>query len=750
LIALTSGRVEVVTGGQRHVIDVTLDRIAQKPDLRHECFPADGLVKTGTQVRVCWPNIACFLEGPAGHDFYNTSRFLRAYATFNPHAALELQTAEGSLFYAATDLAWQKWLPSRPTSPHWYTPERLRALMAAYITEEPGGAKPKTLREFVSEFHGLAGTAKQKSVVGAAGLANAWLHDLVGGNDVDAEAVQRLLKAMQVAARPVKPRALGVIGEQHLSSRLVTRWGCAQDSIRYKRVVGDAKGLPFVLEVAFGIHEENEETDRRIVAGVNWSPALQCPFDDLPYRLGEMRVDEEDPVTVIAHLACPRPDFTDRGKGRLSLPYEMEQALDKCVRSVGKRWKEERRQGDRDGRLRQQQIERMRKAQRRKQLTLKGAAKQVMEEAYLHASGNKSDPANARQVMYAARRRVLELTGGRCWKHSSYFTQTLLPWFIEANPELTADWNVVFDARGRLIEPHTGKRIDLGTLEVRNYIQGWTSTCPDRPSAITIPTICPTHGPLNRYRFALFVEKEGFYPLLERHRIADRYDVAIMSTKGMSVTAARELVDRLSEQGVTVLVLRDFDKSGFSIAHTLRTDSRRYKFRSQPKVIDLGLRLEDARAWELVPLADPVDYRNVKKDPREKLRAAGATEEECSFLVSDRTPGGRWSGQRIELNAFTSPRFIEFVEQKLASVGASKVVPSGESLERAYRRAWTRARIQEAIDEAMARVPEDEIPAIPRGLPSKLKRLIKDTDKSWDDALSDIVRETRAKQARRG
>src|SRR5206468_716954 len=162
-----------------------------------------------------------------------------------------------------------------------------------------------------------------------------------------------------------------------------------------------------------------------------------------------------------------------------------------CVQSVGKRWKGEKRQADRDGRLRHQQIEKMRKAQRRKELTLIEAANQVMEDAYLHASGNKSDPANARQVMYAARPRVMELTDGKCWSHSSYFTQTLLPKFIEANPELTKDWNVIFDARGRLIEPHTGRRIDLGTLEVRNYLQTWTSACPDRPSAITIQNSCP-------------------------------------------------------------------------------------------------------------------------------------------------------------------------------------------------------------------------------------------------------------------
>ena len=34
----------------------------------------------------------------------------------------------------------------------------------------------------------------------------------------------------------------------------------------------------------------------------------------------------------------------------------------------------------------------------------------------------------------------------------------------------TADWNVVYDARGNFTEPHTGKRVPLGTLQVREYL----------------------------------------------------------------------------------------------------------------------------------------------------------------------------------------------------------------------------------------------------------------------------------------
>ena len=44
---------------------------------------------------------------------------------------------------------------------------------------------------------------------------------------------------------------------------------------------------------------------------------------------------------------------------------------------------------------------------------------------------------------------MIRLTGKeQPWKTSQYFTQRLLPDFLEAHPARTADWDVVFDARG--------------------------------------------------------------------------------------------------------------------------------------------------------------------------------------------------------------------------------------------------------------------------------------------------------------
>lgn len=142
-----------------------------------------------------------------------------------------------------------------------------------------------------------------------------------------------------------------------------------------------------------------------------------------------------------------------------------------------------------------------------------------------------------------------------------------------------------------------------------------------------------------------------------------------------------------------------------------------------------------------------MEYRNARKDPREQLRAAGTTAEECDLLVRERAAGG-WSGQRVELNAFTSPRFIEFIEHQFASAGVAKVVPTAEALDRAFGRAWAVAQIQEAVDAAVANAAAGEKPAVPEGLRSQIATAIQGTDRPWDEALADIARELRAAQAR--
>ena len=86
----------------------------------------------------------------------------------------------------------------------------------------------------------------------------------------------------------------------------------------------------------------------------------------------------------------------------------------------------------------------------------------------------------------------------------------------------------------------------------------------------------PTVGPQHRFANVLLIEKEGFQQIFEHVKLDTRYDLAIMSSKGMNTTAARTLVEKLP--GVRFLVLHDFDKAGFSILGTLTRSTRRYHY----------------------------------------------------------------------------------------------------------------------------------------------------------------------------
>jgi hypothetical protein len=97
-------------------------------------------------------------------------------------------------------------------------------------------------------------------------------------------------------------------------------------------------------------------------------------------------------------------------------------------------------------------------------VSFKDAAEEIMEEAYNKVSNNGRLPANARQLMYAARPHIQEVTGKPL--KDSYFTQTLLPNYIL---DYDVDWNVIYDARGHFVEPHAGKNFGVGTLEVRSF-----------------------------------------------------------------------------------------------------------------------------------------------------------------------------------------------------------------------------------------------------------------------------------------
>jgi hypothetical protein len=218
----------------------------------------------------------------------------------------------------ASCLSWDNWKPSLPTSPHWYDCPRLERLVAGYVAHDADAGRARTVREFITEFRGLTGTAKQKLVLEATGLARAPLSALVNGNGLDHHQVERLLATMKAHSKPVKPKTLGVIGREHFHRRFAAA-GCEMESFDYKRVMDVTDDIPWVVETAFGWCPEAKA--RRLVTGVNWSPGIINPFRELGHFgtsldtvLTRQRAAANEPVIMVLHMTCPRVEYTDRGK----------------------------------------------------------------------------------------------------------------------------------------------------------------------------------------------------------------------------------------------------------------------------------------------------------------------------------------------------------------------------------------------------------------------------------------------------
>jgi hypothetical protein len=404
------------------------------------------------------------------------------------------------------------------------------------------------------------------------------------------------------------------------------------------------------------------------------------------------------------------------------------------VQGVTKKWAKQRKREERDAAA---AMNRRYVMTRQRSVSIRDAAFSIMEHAYLKASANGRLPAHARQIMYAARGHIQKHADRELGhKFDQYFTQQLLPEYIE---HMGVDWNVVYDARGNFTEPHTEAKVPLGTLQVRRYLAQIRQHKVGDPDFEIWEKFYPTLGPNHRFGAILFIEKEGFMPLFGEVQLARRYDLAIMSTKGMSVTASRELVDQLCAiHAVPLLVLHDFDKAGFSIAGTLQRSTKRYRFADghASNVIDLGLRLEDIDGLE----TEDVHFESALK-ARRNLRENGATDDEIKFLIH----------KRVELNAFASDEFIEWIEGKLQQHGIVKVIPDSDTLAGAYRRMRRQALVQERINEALAELDgeeEAEPPPIPDNLIGRIKeRLSDDPALRWDAVLREIAEDDHGEAA---
>jgi hypothetical protein len=397
------------------------------------------------------------------------------------------------------------------------------------------------------------------------------------------------------------------------------------------------------------------------------------------------------------------------------------------VETATSKWTRQKKSEERHPGMARYRASRMTKEPR---TTQKEAAWEIMEEAYLAASGGGTLPAMARQIYYQARPKIMAMTENKELAYG-YFSQTLLPDYIE---ERGVSWNVVYDARGHFEEPHTNRRIGCGTIEVSNYLRAMRG--PTVGAADFEDAAVNIIGPSGGYSAVLFCEKEGFSPLFKAVNLANRYDLMIISTKGVSVTAARQLIDHVcGGPDVPLFVLHDFDVAGFMILGTLQRDTRRYQFSSAINAIDLGLRLDDIADLGSEPAAATKTSNDKLRD---QLAENGASDAEIAILLNE----------RVELNAMASDDLIAMIERKLKDHGLKKVIPGDDMLAKAYQAFHRSQELRKEFEKMESKFKETEI-EVPENLKDQVRAVLDEhEDLRWDDAIQIVLDDTQLDHVR--
>ena len=343
------GRFIVRTNGKQHSITCGADAISQRAVVNDDCVEipkcknprssnSEKACFIGTEIRLEWEPDKNFGIWPFVDSYHGSridpndgifaqrfSSMVEGFALFNPHATFRLHWFDQPVtVWKATAPAWEKWLPCKPTSAHWYEVRHLERLTGAYITHDRDTGADRLASDLIAEFDGLTGSQKRSKVLEDANLHRVKLSEFVAGDRLDTGRIQKLLSAMQKHTRPVNPRRLGIIGEDHLRSRLLAM-GIQPESFRYSRKFSKS-GLPWVLESAFGYRGPGDDIGRKIYSGANWSASIKNPFrsfgstgEGLESKLAEFRATRREPVIFALHLAHPRVEYTDRGKSAIVL-----------------------------------------------------------------------------------------------------------------------------------------------------------------------------------------------------------------------------------------------------------------------------------------------------------------------------------------------------------------------------------------------------------------------------------------------
>jgi hypothetical protein len=333
-----------------------------------------------------------------------------------------------------------------------------------------------------------------------------------------------------------------------------------------------------------------------------------------------------------------------------------------------------------------------------------------MEAQIKIVSDNRRYRFNWRQVFYRIRPIIKDTLGEDLdW---GYFSQTLVTDYEREHGEERMAYR---DPRGTFYAPHGGESFPLGTLQVEEF-----------------------RRPTWQFNKVLYVEKEGFFEALKANGWPERHDCALISSKGQPTRAARDIIDLIgeSDEPVQVFCLHDADAAGTLIFHSLQEETRA-RPRRNVEIVNLGL-----DPWEAVELAEAgiVEIENVAHDKRQGV-ADYVDPKWAQWLQS----------HRVELNAFTTPEFIAWLNGKMAAFSGKVVPPAPILVERLddqvrqrlhesiVERVLSEARVDDRVDEALASLSA-KLAEVAADLPSQVDDdLQEDSQRHWADVVDEFA-----------
>ncbi len=469
----------------------------------------------------------------------------------------------------------------------------------------------ESVRDIIFQFDGCTGTK-----------AGRILSDFKNrkSNTLSWTESEKLLLAIRENSKKVNPDRLGQIGQ-------LDGYGYCKSAGEFK--LDSAKGdnnaeIPFVIEAWV---DYNQEKDIKVL--VNKTPITGeinlYGYKNNKASIGGCGIYELlniKPAKIIINIITPYMPITSDGKEPdLRL---MASSITETINKAGKKAKKF-------------------VATVKKSLSQKDIILENLNEAIAKASGNGEYRFSQRQLYYAIRPYVISKLGREL--EYGYFCGVITDYEAE-----NGDIGLMYrDNRGTLYHPHLGQDISVGTIAVENY---------ERPKWT--------------FNKVLYIEKEGFFNILKDNKIPEKYDMALLTSKGYASRAVKDLLDSMSnttEEEITFFCIHDADAAGTKIFETLQEETKARPGR-KVNIINLGLEPEEAISMGL-------EVERVDKGSRDKAVADYVELEWKQWLQSN----------RVELNAMPTPQFLEWLESKIGIYDKGKVVPPNAVIEEKMDRA---------------------------------------------------------------